>query len=99
LRYLAGAIADLEAIYLYIREEGGSAESANSFIARLRKQCRKLASLPGKMGRARPELRADIRSQAFRNYVIFFRYADGVLEIVNILEGHRDIDAQFSGDE
>jgi len=28
--------------------------------------------------------------------VIFFRYRDDMLEVVNILEGHRDIDAFFS---
>lgn len=47
------------------------------------------------MGRLRPELRADIRSHAYRGYVIFFRYAGDVLEVVNILEGSRDIDGYF----
>lgn len=27
--------------------------------------------------------------------MIFFRYRDDVLEVVNVLEGHRDIDAAF----
>ncbi len=48
------------------------------------------------LGRARPELRPDVRSLPFGNYVIFFRYRDGALEVVNVLEGHRDIDAFFS---
>ncbi|MNY77174.1 hypothetical protein D3C86_2169900 [compost metagenome] len=47
------------------------------------------------MGRPRPELRPDIRSFAVRRYVIFFRYIDDVFEVVNILEGHRDIDRYF----
>ena len=55
-------------------------------------QCARLASLPGTLGRARP----DLRSFPFGNYVIFFRYRDDVLEVVNVLEGHRDIDAFFS---
>ena len=51
------------------------------------------------MGRARPELRSDIRSFAFRDYVIFFRYIDDVFEVVNILEGHRDIDTYYRDDQ
>jgi hypothetical protein len=53
----------------------------------LRQQCRRLASLPGTLGHPRPELRPDIRSFAFKNYVIFFRYEGDTLEVVNILEG------------
>jgi len=39
------------------------------------------------------------RSIAFRGYVIFFRYEGNMLEIVNVLEGHRDIDAYFAADD
>jgi len=48
------------------------------------------------MGRPRPELHPDLRSHPHKSYVIFFRYVGGVLEI-DILEGHRDIDAFFHG--
>jgi plasmid stabilization system protein ParE len=48
------------------------------------------------MGRPRPELRPDLRSFAFRGYIILFRYAGDTMEIVNIIEGHRDIDDFFS---
>jgi plasmid stabilization system protein ParE len=45
-------------------------------------------------------LRADLRSHPFESYLIFFRYVnDDVLEIVNILEGHRDIAAFYRRDE
>lgn len=48
------------------------------------------------MGRARPELLPDVRSFAFRGYVIFFRYVDDVFEVVNIIEGHRDLESHFA---
>ena len=80
----------------YITRESGSAAIGKAFTDRLQDQCAKLASLPGTLGRARPELRPDIRSSAFGNYVIFFRYRDDVLEVVGVLEGHREIDAFFS---
>lgn len=35
---------------------------------------------------------------ALGNYVIFFRYIDDVLEVITVLEGHRDIDAFFHGE-
>jgi len=54
-----------------------------------------LASLPGTLGQARPELRPDIRSTPFSGYVIFFRYEGDDFEVVNVLEGHRDVDAYF----
>jgi plasmid stabilization system protein ParE len=47
------------------------------------------------MGRSRPELRPDMRSVAFGNYAIFFRYSRNTLEVVNILEGHWDFGAFF----
>jgi plasmid stabilization system protein ParE len=52
--------------------------------------------LPGTMGRARPELAEGIRSIPYGNYVILFRYNGPYLEIVSIVEGHRDIEELFS---
>ncbi|MGO1078091.1 type II toxin-antitoxin system RelE/ParE family toxin [Inquilinus sp. CA228] len=102
LRYLPAARRDLLDILTYIARQSGSLVLAQDFVARLRRQCRHLAQLPGTLGRARPELRPDIRSFPFGNYVIFFRYLDSAFEVVNILEGHRDIDRHIpegSGDQ
>jgi toxin ParE1/3/4 len=93
--FLASVQADLVDILTYIAEASGSIAVALSFVRQLRQRCHDLASLPGTIGRARPELRPDIRSIAFRGYVIFFRYVDDRFEVVNILEGHRDIIAHF----
>ena len=90
LVYLAAAQRDLLSILEYIARESGSAAIGVAFTDRLQTQCARLASLPGTLGRARPELRPDLRSSAFGNYVIFFRYRGDVLEVVNILEGHRE---------
>jgi plasmid stabilization system protein ParE len=89
---LPAAQRDLLDILSFIARESGSLKLAQEFVARLRRQCRHLAELPGTLGRARPDLRSDIRSFPSGNYVIFFRYLDGVFEVVNVLEGHRDID-------
>ena len=85
-------------ILAYIVERSGSVKIAHGFVDLLRDQCRKLASLPGTLGRARPELRPDIRSFAFKGYVIFFRYDRDTLEVVSVVEGHRDIVGHFERD-
>ncbi len=95
LSYLEQAKTDLISIKRYIAKQSGSNELALSYTQKLRQQCRKLAELPGTMGRARPELMEGLRSFPYDNYVIFFRYSDSLIEIVSIIEGHRDIEALF----
>jgi plasmid stabilization system protein ParE len=82
---LPSAQADLVNILEFITRESGNLLIGQRFVGALRLQCRELAALPGTLGRARPELRPDIRSFAFRGYV--------VLEVINIVEGHRQIGA------
>jgi len=98
LVYLAAAQRDLLSIMEYIARESGSLATARRFTDELRSHCRKLAGLSSTLGRARPELASGVRSSPFRGYVVFFRYRASTLEIVNILEGHRDVSLHF-GDE
>lgn len=95
---LDSALGDFASILDYIARESGSRVIARGFVNRLLNQCKKLASLPGTLGRPRPELKPDIRSFAFKGYMIFFRYVDDTFEVVNVLEGHRDIVAFFRDD-
>ncbi|KYC41641.1 plasmid stabilization protein [Scytonema hofmannii PCC 7110] len=95
LRYLEQAKTDLLRIKRYIAKESGSNDVALQYTKKLRQQCQKLAELPGTMGRARPELMEGVRSFPHGNYVILFRYIDSVLEIISIIEGHRDIEELF----
>ena len=95
LRYLEQARDDLIQIKRYIARESGSNAVALRYTEKLRQQCRELAELPGTMGRARPELMVGLRSIPHGNYVILFRYSGADLEIVSIIEGHRDIEGLF----
>jgi toxin ParE1/3/4 len=95
LRYTDQAKSDLIQIKRYISGESGSNEVALKYTDKLRQQCRKIAELPGTMGRERPELMEDIRSLSYGNYVILFRYSGSIVEIVSIIEGHRDIEGIF----
>lgn len=89
LKYLNGARQDLVDILDYLTRESGSLVTGQQFVGLLRQKCRHLAQLPKHMERPRPEPHPDIRSYAFRGYVIFFRYQGNVFEVVDILEGHR----------
>ena len=40
-------------------------------------------------------MRPDIHSYAYKGYVILYRYGEDVLEVVNVIEGHRDITTYF----
>jgi toxin ParE1/3/4 len=91
LRFTAGAKSDLESIATYIAERSGHRKVAARFMRELRKKCAELAAAPIVMVRPRAELGLDLRSHPHKSYVIFFRYVGGVLEVVNVIEGHRDI--------
>jgi len=95
LRYLEQAKFDLIQIKRYIARESGSNAIALTFTERLRQQCQQLASLPGMVGRARPELLEGIRSIPCGNYEILFRYNGDFVEIVSLIEGHRDVENIF----
>jgi plasmid stabilization system protein ParE len=93
--FLASVQDDLIRILAYIARTSGSLSVAQRFVREPRDYCHRLAGLPGTMGQARPGIRADLGSTPYKNYVVFFRYIDAPFEVVNILEGHRDIIAYF----
>ena len=90
LNYSTTARTDLAEITRYIHRESHSRAVASAFARRLHEQCEKLAASIGTLGVARPDLRSDLRSIPFGNYTIFFRYGSEALEVVSILESHRD---------
>jgi toxin ParE1/3/4 len=97
--FLASVRADLLEILAYVAEANGIVVVAEAFVAELRAQCHKLAALDATVGQPRPELRSDIRSFPFKGYMIFFRYRAGRFEVVDILEGHRDVESFFGDKE
>jgi plasmid stabilization system protein ParE len=80
-------------------EQSGSRTIAERFASELRRKCAALADAPIRMGRARNELRPGLRSCPYKSYVIFFRYVADALEVVNVIEGHRDVAALFGEEE
>ena len=95
LQFTDDADRDLVDIALYIASESQSRELASAFVERLRAKCRHLASLSATLGTPRPDIRDDIRSTPSQRYVIYFRYRDDVLEVVNVLHSSRDVIRHF----
>ena len=95
LQYTDDADHDLVEIALYIASESQNRELASVFVERLRAKCRQLASFPATLGTPRPDIRNDIRSTPSQRYVIYFRYRDDVLEVINILHASRDVIRHF----
>ncbi|WP_421847990.1 type II toxin-antitoxin system RelE/ParE family toxin [Novosphingobium sp.] len=89
------ATDDLRLIIHYITRESGDRKIGAAFVAKLRAKCGKLARLDATLGTARPELGAEVRSTPAEGYVIFFRYLESTVEIINILHGSRDITTHF----
>ena len=92
LVFLPQAENDLEAIGDYIAQN--SPRRAISFVRELRKQCEKIARSP-RGYRRRPECQENLRSCAYGNYVIFFAEAGSLVQIIRVLHGAMDIEAQF----
>lgn len=94
--FLDSAMADQYEILEYITRHSQSLRVGQRFMRKLYAHCDHLASLPFRMGISRSDLGPGLRSSAFEAYVIFFRYHEDRFEVVNILEGHRDIPEYFS---
>ena len=99
LRFAAAAKDDLDSIAEYIADQSGSRAVAERFMRQLRGKCAQLAAAPIQMGRTRADLRPGLRSHPHKAYVIFFRYEGDVLEIVRVIESHRDIPPLFDSDD
>lgn len=98
LKFTDDAITDLAEIAVSIAEQSGFRNAGRRFARRLRERCAELASQPGTMGRPRDELSPGLRSVAFGNYVIFFRYREDMFDVTAIVDGRRDIEELFRGE-
>jgi toxin ParE1/3/4 len=85
----AQAEDDLLEIWNYIARD--SDRTADRFLDRLHEKFVTLARNP-QTGRARPDLRPDLRSFPNGAYLILYRVIDGGVEIVRVLHAARNLD-------
>jgi toxin ParE1/3/4 len=91
-RVTAQARADMGEIWLYIAQD--NLEAANRVIDSITARFPMLADHP-KLGRARDELSPDLRSHPAGHHLIFYRPMPDGVEIVRVLSGYRDLEAEF----
>lgn len=84
------ADADLDSIWSYIAAD--NVKAADSLIARIGSVFEMLVQNP-LAGRVRGELAQGLRSFAVANYVIFYNPQPDGIEIVRVMNGRQDIDA------
>lgn len=93
--FAPAAEGDLIEIYTFIASDNRAAAWAT--IELLEQKAAALAATPG-IGKARKELRPDLRSLAVGNHVIFYRPSPNGIEVVRVLHGKRDIEAIFESE-
>jgi toxin ParE1/3/4 len=80
---------DLIEIYLHVSRENPTA--AEKLVRAINAKCETLARSP-MIGRARPDLRPDLRSFPYGAYLILYRAIDDGVEIVRVVHGARNLD-------
>lgn len=80
---------DLIEIFRYISRD--NAPAAEKLVRAINSKCELLARSP-MIGRARPELRSDLRSVPYGAYLILYRIIDGGVEIVRVVHAARNLD-------
>ena len=93
------ARADLLDIWNYYARAAGP-HTADNIVRKISEACRLLEDHP-LGGRARDEIRPNLRSITAQPYVIFYRLGEArTVEIVRVIDGRRDLDEVFSdGDQ
>ena len=86
------AVADLDEIWDYIAKD--NPDAADRLIRNIESKCRRLALSP-LIGRPREMLSPGLRSFAMGNYVIFYQPEDYGILVMRVLNGARDIEAEF----
>jgi toxin ParE1/3/4 len=90
------ALNDLLDLWVIIADAPGT-NRANAFIKKIEKTLLTLSKQP-MMGRARPELRDNLRSFPVNPYILFYEPRDDGILLVRVIHGRRDIDALFNED-
>ena len=85
---------DVTSIWQFIAED--NLKAADALIDRIDAAFDMLAEAP-LAGRAREDLRSNLRSFPVRGYIIFYVPISDGIEVVRVMNGRRDIDADDMG--
>ena len=91
LRFSAQARRDLRAILQYSTETWGR-EQGDAYAASLQEAMRHLADYPA-VGRAREDIRPDLRSFQVRQHLVLYRADDKAVVVLRVLHARMDVRA------
>ena len=96
VKFQPEAVAELRAIFEYVREVSGSVSIAQAYTKRIKARCDRIGDIP-LGGRPRNDLAKGLRTVAFeRSVIIAYRVTAECVVISNIFYGWRDYEALFS---
>ena len=99
VKFQPEAVAELRAIFEYVREVSGSVRIAQGYIKRIKARCDRIGDIP-LGGGPRDDLAKGLRTFAFeRSVIIAYRVTTECVEVTNIFYGWRDYAALFSKDD
>jgi len=84
-------LAEQDLIEIYAHISGDNPTAAEKLVRSINGKCESLARNP-MIGRARPELREDLRSFPYGAYLILYRPIDDGVEIVRVVHAARNLD-------
>ena len=82
------SVRDLDEIGSYVGDR--SVRAAIRLIDAFQRQFELLSERP-RIGRARPDLRPELRSWPHGSYIVLYRVIEGGVEIVRVVHGARDL--------
>lgn len=90
VEFREAALADIEQIVRYLRDQGASPGTAHAFVERIRARCQRIGGVP-EGSPVRPDLGPGFRLAPFVNSaVIIYRLTDDTVEVLRIYYGGRN---------
>jgi toxin ParE1/3/4 len=88
-RYVINVLAtqDLNEIADYFAEN--NVEAGESFFLAFNRKCQQIVAFPNS-GKSYESIRSGLRGMSLKGYVIFYRFLDGDIEILRVLNGRRN---------
>jgi toxin ParE1/3/4 len=91
------AIADLIAIGRHI--ETDNPQRAKTFVAELESRCYELGAMPKAFALIPRHEHSGVRRRLYRNYLIFYRIAADLVEVLHVLHGAQDYETILFPDD
>lgn len=91
------ATADLVAIGRHIATD--NPQRAKTFVAELKSRCHELGTMPKAFALVPRHEHSGVRRRPYKNYLIFYRIAAGIVEVLHVLHGAQDYETILFPDD